>query len=93
MEDRLHLSKAALFQSGRRTEAEALGIQLFVATAEDLLVSKLEWAKLGESERQIRDAAGIIATQGPDLDSIYVETWVDTLELRVQWDAARSAVP
>lgn len=62
---------------------------MFVVTAEDLLVSKLERAKLGESERQIRDVAGIIAIQGADLDTTYVEAWVDSLDLREQWNAAR----
>ena len=77
----------------RRAQANALGVRLFVASAEDVLISKLEWAKLGESERQIRDAAGIIATQAADLDTAYVETWVARLGLDAQWDAARSAAP
>lgn len=77
----------------RRIETEALGTRLYVATAEDVLVAKLEWGKIGGSERQIRDAAGIIATQGEDLDVSYVETWVAKLELQVQWDRARTLAP
>jgi hypothetical protein len=77
----------------RRAQTDALGIRLFVATPEDLLISKLEWAKLGESERQIRDAAGIVSTQGSDLDDAYVQTWVEALGLQAQWDAARTVAP
>jgi hypothetical protein len=77
----------------RRAEMDVLGLRVFVATPEDLLIAKLEWAHPGESERQIRDAAGIVATQGPDLDTSYVDIWVDRLGLRAQWEAARSAVP
>ncbi len=38
--------------------------------------------------RQIEDAAGIIATQGADLDRAYVEKWVRELELERQWELA-----
>lgn len=64
------------------------GIQVYVATPEDVLIAKLEWAKLGESARQIEDAAGIIATQGPALDRAYVETWVGELGLEREWQLA-----
>ncbi len=73
----------------RRMLVDALGLRLYVASAEDVLLSKLEWAKSGESERQLRDVAGIIRTQGEDLDLPYVETWVGTLELHPQWELAK----
>jgi hypothetical protein len=76
----------------RRTLTDALGLQFYVASAEDTLIAKLEWAKMGESERQLRDAAGIMRTQGRDLDLSYVETWVNELELKSQWRAARNLV-
>jgi len=63
-------------------------VRVYVATPEDILVAKLEWAKLGESDRQIEDCAGIISTQGPDLDRDYVEHWVRELELQKQWELA-----
>jgi hypothetical protein len=75
---------------GRRRIVEILGISLFAATPEDVLLAKLEWAKLGESERQIRDAAGIIKIQGAKLDVDYVERWVAALEIEDQWRAARA---
>ena len=58
-------------------------------SAEDLLLAKLEWAKLGESERQIRDAAGIIEIQGAALDIDYVERWAAALDIEDQLSAAR----
>lgn len=72
----------------RRRILDLLGTRLYMATAEDVVISKLEWAKLGESERQIRDAAGIIRTQGEALDRSYIETWVHALELNSQWTLA-----
>jgi hypothetical protein len=74
---------------GRRTKIEIMGISLYAATAEDILLAKLEWAKLGESERQIRDAAGIIKIQGTKLDVDYVERWVAALDIEDQWRSAR----
>jgi hypothetical protein len=74
---------------GRRQKVEILGVSLYAATAEDVLLAKLEWAKLGESERQIRDVAGIIQIQGANLDIDYVERWVAALEIEDQWAAAK----
>jgi hypothetical protein len=44
---------------------------------------------MGESEQQIRDAAGIIAIQGAELDTAYVAHWVAALDLEEQWQRAR----
>jgi hypothetical protein len=74
---------------GRRTQVDILGISLYAATPEDVLLAKLEWAKLGESERQIRDAAGIIEIQGENLDLEYVGRWAVALDVEDQWHAAR----
>ena len=73
----------------RRGIVDIAGVMLYTASAEDVLLAKLWWAKLGESERRIRDAAGIIQVQGEDLDRGYVNRWVATLELDDQWVAAR----
>jgi len=72
----------------RRKRIEILGVELYAATPEDVLLAKLEWAKLGESERQIRDAAGIIQIQGEKLDREYVERWAAALDIEDQWHAA-----
>jgi hypothetical protein len=74
----------------RRRPLEMLGIQLFVASAEDVIVAKLEWAKLGESERQLRDVAGILRGQGDALDVGYIEQWVTAMRLGPQWAAAKA---
>lgn len=58
------------------------------ATAEDTIIAKLEWAKEGSSERQLVDVAGILRLRGEALDRAYLEKWIDTLELRAQWERA-----
>jgi hypothetical protein len=72
----------------RREQRTINGMRVYLATAEDILIAKLEWAKMGESERQIEDAAGIIERQGENLDRAYVERWVRQLELGEQWRKA-----
>ena len=73
----------------RRKTHEVEGMRLTLATPEDVLLAKLEWSKIGESERQLIDAAGIIKVQGTALDYAYIERWVESLELQTQWNAAR----
>jgi len=80
----------AASEFARRIQAELLGVGVFVATAEDTLLSKLVWAKAsGGSERQLRDASGIVAVHGGDLDLEYIERWLDPLGIRALWERVR----
>ena len=49
------------------------------------MIAKLEWAKLGGSERQLRDVVGVLMVQGAALDRAYIERWVTELDLSDQW--------
>src|SRR5207249_4529045 len=73
----------------RRVPVDLHGVGMFVATAEDVVIAKLEWAKLGASQRQLEDVAGILRLQ-ERLDRVYVERWVGLLGLQAQWAAARA---
>jgi hypothetical protein len=73
----------------RRQPAEIFGTRVFMSTAEDSVLAKLEWAKLGDSERQLRDVEGILAVRGDSLDLEYVERWVAALNLSEQWSRVR----
>ena len=71
---------------GDRTSGDFMGRSLSLVRPEDLVVAKLEWAKLGESERQLRDVVGILMIQGDDLDRARVMSWVGQLGLEQQWE-------
>jgi hypothetical protein len=73
----------------RRRPAKLFDIQLFVASAEDVIISKLEWAKLGGSQRQIEDVARVMVAQGDTLDQNYLSRWIGELQLQDQWSAAK----
>jgi hypothetical protein len=79
-------------EMSRRVEGDLLGARVFVASPEDTLISKLEWAKLGGgSELQLRDAAGILQVRAGELDTAYVERWVAALGLEELWRRVQSA--
>jgi hypothetical protein len=75
----------------RRRMIKIMDVVLYAATPEDVLLAKLEWAKMGESERQIRDAAGILEIQRDKLDINYVERWAAALNIEDQLQTAREA--
>jgi len=74
---------------GRRQSISLQGISLFVASSEDVVISKLEWAKLAQSRRQIEDAAAILRMRWDALDHPYLEKWIAELKLKNEWDGAQ----
>jgi len=76
----------------RRIRTTALGLDLAMVTMEDLVVAKLEWAKKGESELQIRDVRAILGSAGPEFDWDYVDRWVSELGLADKWEPLRSSL-
>jgi len=64
--------------------------QLNMVTPEDCILSKLEWAKEGESERQLRDVASVIKVQGARLDWDYINEWAGELGVETQLEKARA---
>ena len=73
----------------RRQPVTLHGAALFVATAEDVVIAKLEWAKLAQSRRQVEDAAAILSARADVLDRSYLEKWIAELDLERNWDDAR----
>ena len=69
----------------RRREIEYGDLRLSIVSPEDLILAKLEWAQLGASERQLRDAARIFEIQGEALDLSYIERWIDELGVAESW--------
>jgi len=59
-------------------------IQVFLCSAEDTILSKLEWYKSGgsASERQWKDILGIIKVQGELLDKEYLIKWAEELGVK-----------
>ena len=61
------------------------GQTVSMVTPEDAVLSKLEWARrAGDSERQIADAAGVLAVN-PSLDYTYIDRWAEELAVSDLW--------
>jgi hypothetical protein len=50
-----------------------------VASAEDVILSKLEWNTITPSDRQVQDALNVALVQGPKLDKAYLRKWAPSL--------------
>jgi len=64
------------------------GQKIFIASPEDLILSKLFWARESLSEMQIRDVKNLFKTIH-NLDRGYIEKWVHELELDEVYNEAR----
>lgn len=50
-----------------------------IASPEDVILSKLEWSKLGESDRQFRDASQVYALSKVSLEESHLDHWAAEL--------------
>jgi hypothetical protein len=77
---------------GRRVRVRIMDRAVEMATPEDVILSKLEWSKLGASERQFADALQVARTQGKSLDLPYLEKWSKELGVADFWDQIKKMV-
>lgn len=59
-----------------------------MASPEDLVISKLDWARDSESEMQLRDVSNLLKVK--NLDFKYLEKWIDKLKLKALHAKAES---
>ncbi len=59
----------------RRRRVTLFGRNVFVATAEDTVITKLRWAVQPGREKDVDDVRSVIAIQEDSLDWAYVERW------------------
>jgi len=71
----------------RRERADLLGIEVSLASLEDVLIAKLEWARMGDSELQRADVVRLLEQRRDQLDQAYLEKWIAELGLQAEWDS------
>ncbi|MEK6720898.1 MAG: hypothetical protein AABZ33_09560 [Chloroflexota bacterium] len=69
----------------RRQRLELLGTIAWIATPEDMILAKLEWAAATGSDRQLQDVAAMVDVAGDALDIRYLDEWLAELGLREDW--------
>ena len=69
----------------RRARIQIDDFQTWIVSKEDLILSKLNWARDSLSERQINDVRNLMAT---GYDSEYLSSWVQRLDLEDVWQRA-----
>ncbi len=67
----------------RREPAQGEGYDVYVSSAEDTLLAKLDWYREGGevSDQQWRDVLAILTVQGDRLDLQYLHTWAGALNV------------
>jgi len=80
----------SLTEFQRRVPARALDVDLYLATAEDTVLAKLEWAAMGGSDRQVADAATVLAVGTGLLDEQYLDHWAAELGVSALLTQARA---
>jgi hypothetical protein len=75
---------------GRRTRANLLGKPAWIASPEDTIIAKLEWAVASGSERQLVDVAAMLDIGDESLDRVHIERWVADLGLHAAWRRAQA---
>jgi hypothetical protein len=70
----------------RRTAVTLFTTPAWIATAEDVILHKLYWHSLTPSDRQLHDAAGVVAVQAGLLDVTYLRRWAEQLSVVAHLD-------
>jgi hypothetical protein len=73
----------------RRRQVETMGRCVWVASQEDMIVTKLRWSQHAGREKDISDARNLIGVQGDRIDWPYVESWCERHGTRELLDKLR----
>lgn len=77
----------------RRQRVRVLERDVFMATAEDMILTKLRWASLANRGKDRDDVRNMIAVRGADLDWTYIERWARVHDTIGLLDAIRDSIP
>jgi len=69
----------------RRQKDFFLDEPMFIASAEDVILVKLDWFKKSQSEKHFRDALSVLKISKEKLDFDYIEKWTEKLSVSDFW--------
>jgi hypothetical protein len=77
----------------RRRQVQQWDRDISVPTAEDVIVTKLRWARQGQRAKDIEDVRNIIAVRAERLDWDYILDWCAAHDTRELLEDIRRSVP
>ena len=81
------------FERRRKVSDELIAREVFVPSAEDVIVTKLRWAVRAKRSKDADDNRDVIAVQGDALDWKYIHHWTHEHETRELLDEIRASIP
>lgn len=88
----LMVASSSEFDESRFSRSRKLPIgpasEAVFASPEDVIIKKLEYYRQGESDKHLRDIAGVVKVMGDELDKGYIEAWSRRLGLKSIWKKA-----
>jgi len=69
-----------LLEFERKTKVKLEGLDIWVVSQEDLIISKIEWIQQLQSQKQIGDIKNLL--DNTDIDKTYIKKWCKKLELK-----------
>jgi hypothetical protein len=76
---------------GRRRSERVEGGTLWLAPIEYVIVRKLEYYSLSQSDRHLRDVSAMVRISGQDIDMAWLDTLIGDRGLRDLWQRARGS--
>lgn len=64
----------------RRRKVEIANFEVWIVSAEDLVISKIEWIQQLQSDKQITDIKNLLAY--PEIDKVYIKDWCNKIGLK-----------
>jgi hypothetical protein len=81
------------FRRRIRRLVPALAREVFVSTAEDVILTKTRWISAAGRSKDREDVIVVLAVQHANLDWAYLDAWSDRLGIRSLLEEIRSSVP
>jgi hypothetical protein len=76
---------------GRRRRVQfTQELETVSASPEDVILSKLDFYRMGGSQKHLDDIAGMLQVSGDEIDLDYIDRWAERLDLTIRWAEAKS---
>jgi len=77
----------------RRRPGRFAGERVWIASAEDVIITKLRWSKDGKRTKDVDDVRNVLSVQGDALDWEYIHRWCDTHGTRALLEEVHKSLP